>query len=69
MFAMGAGDRPLMRGMSLGELGYGMWTVGSWIVWYDAGGGVGARDATAYNAGRRGVDLGTGRTKEERRSE
>ena len=50
---MGAGDRPLMRGMRLGELGRGMrlgelgymWTTGSRIVWHDAGGGVGAEAA------------------------
>ena len=45
MLASGAGDRPLMRGMSVGEAGHdGIQTVGSWIVW-NAGGGVGAEAA------------------------
>lgn len=45
MFAIGAGDRPLILGMREGEVGHeGIQTVGSWIAW-NAGGGVGAEAA------------------------
>ena len=42
MFGIGAGDLPLILGMSVGEVGYeGIQTVGSWIAW-NASSGVGA---------------------------
>ena len=42
---MGAGDRPLILGMRVGEVGHeGIQTDGSWIAW-NAGGGVGAEAA------------------------
>ena len=45
MFAIGAGDRPLILGMREGEVGHeGIQTVGNWIAW-NAGGGVGAEAA------------------------